>query len=172
MNAAAKMDALLKGAREPGFGRTKFNMIMKRVIPFNAPHGIRLTHLDGEGATCELPYKRRNFNHLKGMHACAMATVAEFTSGIFLLNKVGSASYRLIMRSLRVDYHYQAKHTVISTIHMEDQEFQDSVMNPLGAEGVCFHTFQVELHDTEKNHIATAYIDWQLKAWAKTKTAL
>jgi len=170
MKAAAKMDVLLKDVQISKFGLMKFNFIMARVIPFNLPHKIKLRSLADTNIVTELPYIRKNLNHLKGIHACAIATLAEYTSGIFLLSKASSGKYRLIMKTLRVEYSYQGKTTLTAKFSMTDAEFKEKVMVPLDEVGVFLGTFSIEVRDTAENLVATAYVDWQIKDWQKTRT--
>ena len=54
------------------------NAVFKWIVPFNAPHGIRVLSFSNEEVRVNLPDSRVNWNHLKGTHACAMATACEF----------------------------------------------------------------------------------------------
>ncbi|MBX7175295.1 MAG: peptide chain release factor 2, partial [Saprospiraceae bacterium] len=42
-----------------------------------------------------------NLNHLKGLHACSLATLGEFTAGMSLLHALRSMDYRLIMKEIK-----------------------------------------------------------------------
>ena len=63
--------------------------LFRRVIPFNAPHGLRIaavaTGPDGTAVAVVLPWRRRNRNHIGTVHACALATAAEFATGLGLV---------------------------------------------------------------------------------------
>ncbi len=65
-------------------------MVTRRIIPFNRPHKISITKLSDHNIETFLPYRKRNFNHLRGLHACALATLAEFTGGFLLLTRLGN----------------------------------------------------------------------------------
>ena len=73
-------------------------------MPFNAPHGIRVLAFSDEEVRVALPDRRANRNHLKGTHACAIATACEFCSGLAVLAQFDMKDYRLIMNRLEVDY--------------------------------------------------------------------
>lgn len=170
MKAAAMLDSLLAGAKGSSFGIKKLNIVLQRMIPFNRPHRIRITSVTDDEIKTTMPYRRSNLNHLKGIHACGIATLAEYTSGIYLLQKAKSSGYRLIMKSIHVEYHYQAKSAVHASFGMDAQAFEENVNKPLAKEGVLLDDFIVKVHDSESNHIATATMEWQLKDWKKTKT--
>jgi hypothetical protein len=169
MKALALLDSLIVGAQSSSFGLKKLNVILQRVIPFNRPHRIRITSVSDDEIRTTMPYRKSNLNHLKGMHACGIATLAEYTSGIFLLQKAKSSGYRLIMKSIHVEYHYQAKSAVHATFGLDEAAFDEKVRKPLAQEGVLLDDFIVKVYDTEENHIATATMEWQLKDWKKTK---
>ena len=50
------------------------NQGLSYMIPFNKPHGFKIVKISEEKIRTKLPYKRKNLNHIKGIHACAMAT--------------------------------------------------------------------------------------------------
>jgi acyl-coenzyme A thioesterase PaaI-like protein len=169
MKGADKLDGLMRSAKASKWGLMKFNFIMHRVIPFNHPHKIKVSHLDDNVLRSELPYMRKNLNHLKGIHACAIATLAEYTSGLFLLSKASSSKYRLIMKTLRVEYSYQGRTALTAEFGMTEAELEAKIWAPLKKEGVLLETFEIKVLDAEKNLVAIAYVDWQIKEWNKTK---
>lgn len=170
MKSAAVLDKLMKGAKQSTWGLKKLNFTLLRVIPFNLPHKFKITHISDERMDTELPFMRKNLNHLKGVHACAMATLAEYTTGLFLLSKASSGGYRIIMKSIHVEYHYQAKSKVQASFGMTEEEFADQVQGPLERDGVLLKGYKVELYDEQKNHVATGTMQWQLKDWKKVKS--
>ena len=89
--------------------RRLLNLGLNRLVPFNKPHGIKVMEISDHHLKTIVPYKRANFNHIRGIHACALATISEFTTGFLLLTKLDPKKYRLIMQSLHMDYYYQAK---------------------------------------------------------------
>ena len=86
-------------AKHSSFFLFLLNLILGYSIPFNKPHRIRVTAVHDNGVSVRLPYRRKNRNHLKGIHACALATAAEYASGLSLLLVFGT-EYRLIMKNL------------------------------------------------------------------------
>ncbi len=162
----------LDKAKKGGFQLTKLNFFLGYIIPFNRPHGIRIAKVaDDEMITC-IPYKRKNFNHIRGVHACGMATAAEFASGLMLLYRLGSAKYRIIMKTIEVEYHYQAKTNIYATFKLDETKLQQDVIKALETEDSAYIKCEILLHDTNNNHVATTYTNWQIKSWDKVKTKL
>ncbi|MCK5104546.1 MAG: DUF4442 domain-containing protein, partial [Cyclobacteriaceae bacterium] len=55
------------------------NIGLNRMVPFNKPHGFKVVEIGDYHLKTMVPYKKSNFNHIKGIHACALATLSEFT---------------------------------------------------------------------------------------------
>ena len=145
------------------------NFAMGYAIPFNRPHRIRITSIQDGGVSIRLPFRRKNLNHLKGIHACALATMAEYTSGVSLLTTIGS-NFRLIMKNISVTYHYQAKMDVITTMNLEKNLLEEKIMTPLLSSDAVLFENTIEVYDLLTNHICTAVVQWQIKKWDKVKT--
>ena len=77
---------------------------------------------------------------------------------------------RIIMKDLKMTYHYQAKKDVTALSKIEHQEINSKILDPLKNQDSVFYLMIIEVYDTEKNHISTAEINWQLKKWNKVKT--
>jgi acyl-coenzyme A thioesterase PaaI-like protein len=140
------------------------NYVLAYSIPFNRPHGIKITAVHDDGVSVRMPYKRKNLNHLKGIHACALATAAEFTSGVLLLTSIGTG-FRLIMKNISVTYHYQAKMDVITNLIIDKKIIEEKILLPLETSDMVFFENTVEVHDLMANHICTAVVLWQVKKW-------
>lgn len=160
----------INAARKSAFGLFKLNLALGFVIPFNRPHGIKIKEIGPDFVKTRIPYKRRNFNHIKGIHACGLATAAEFASGFHLLTKLDSRKYRLIMESLEMKYHYQAKSTVTAVFEADDLWIKTQVLEPLSGAEKVFVRCEIKLTDESGNHVATGYTNWQIKDWAAVKT--
>jgi acyl-coenzyme A thioesterase PaaI-like protein len=110
------LPSALANARTSGLSRAWLNFILPWMIPFNRPHGFKVVPLPEGGISVQIPYWRINRNHIKGIHACALATAAEMCSGLSVLEHLDPKHYRLIMRSLHMDYHYQAKMNAVAPV--------------------------------------------------------
>lgn len=159
-------------AKASSFGLKKLNFGLSRIIPFNRPHRIKLIEITDDRVRSMIPYRKKNLNHIKGIHACGMATAAEFASGFLLLTKLGTKEYRLIMESLEAKYHYQAKEDVTATFEASEQWFLENILTPLESADKIYVKCEILLHDASGNHVATTYTNWQIKKWSKVKTQL
>lgn len=161
---------LMDRARHSAIARRWANLLLPFIIPFNRPHGFRLVPLKEGGITVEVPYWRINRNHIRGIHACALATAAEMCSGLSVLERLDPKEYRMIMRELRMQYHYQAKKRTIAKSVPSAREIEEHVVAPLRLQDAVEYTNEVLLHDTSGNHIATGTVTWQVKPWSKVRT--
>ncbi|MBO3698133.1 DUF4442 domain-containing protein [Roseivirga sp. E12] len=146
------------------------NFGLARMIPFNKPHGFRIIEIGDDFVKVKIPYKRINFNHINGIHACALATASEYSTGLVLLNKLNVKEYRIIMQKMEMNYHYQGKMDVIVTYELTDQWLNEHIINPLKTEESVVVNCEVKSHDSEGNQLTTGNIFWQVKPWTKVKT--
>lgn len=161
---------LLSKARRSAAWRWRLNFLLPWVIPFNRPHGFKVHPLPGGGIRVSIPYWRVNRNHIRGIHACALATAAEMCSGLSVLEHLDPKGYRLIMRSLHMDYHYQAKQDAVATCIPGPAEIQEMVIEQLRTRDAVDYTSTVQLHDKIGNHLATGIVTWQVKEWGRVRT--
>lgn len=162
--------AIMQKARHSSFWLAVLNMAMPFVVPFNRGHGIRIVQLENGRVMALLPYRKRNQNHIGGIHACAMATVAEYTSGFCLLNLLDAKTYRLIMKGFEIEFHYQGKMDAFAEYQLSEADLRTLVLEPLEQESKIELKCPVQVHDREGNHLATAEIIWQIKKWEAVKT--
>ncbi|MGY8941308.1 MAG: DUF4442 domain-containing protein [Flavobacteriales bacterium] len=143
------------------------NVFFRRALPFNAPHGFRIVELTASGAKVRLPDRRKNRNHLKGIHACAMATACEFSSGLGVLERFNMKDYRLIMYRLEVDYHRRAAPGPCVAQASISADLDAQIRSDLSERDDKTSRFSMtsELRDTAGELVATATVHWHVKAW-------
>jgi acyl-coenzyme A thioesterase PaaI-like protein len=146
------------------------NFGLFRMIPFNKPHGIKIVEIKDRSAKTIFPYKKSNFNHIKGLHACGLATVSEFTTGIVLLSSLDSKKYRIIMQKMEMNYHYQGKMDSYAEFSITDEWLKNEVINPIAANDSVVVNCEVKVTDSAGHHLTTGNIYWQVKSWSKVKT--
>lgn len=164
------VNTVLLKARTSAFYQWLLNWSLNKMIPFNQPHGIRVIESGDYHIKTLLPYKKRNFNHIRGLHACALATLSEFTTGFLLVSKLDSKKYRLIMQRLEMDYHYQGKVDATANFSATEQWLQEKVYDPLKTQDAIILVCEVKIHDAKGNHLTTGNVYWQIKDWQKVKT--
>lgn len=145
------------------------NRMLARMIPFNSGHGYTITHIDDDEVRCTLPLKRRNLNHIRGLHACALATLAEFTTGFRLLTRLGMTRYRIIMQKIEMEYFYQGKTDALAAFRTDDGWLEENVLQPLQHDDAVVVQCEIEIHDAEQNHLCTGRVSWQVKEWDKVR---
>jgi len=165
-----KFDYILRKARHSLFYRYLFSLMLGRIIPFNRTHRFRVLALDEHSMSILLPYRRSNHNHLGGIHACALATLAELTSGLVLLMTTDSRRYRLILQKLHMEYHYQARQDVVARFEARPAWLAETVEPHLAKDQKVTIPCTIALHDREGHHVATGEVHWQLKDWRAVKT--
>lgn len=161
---------LVNKARTSSFYLWVLNKAFERMVPFNRPHGFRITEVSTDSVKTRLPYRGRNLNHVKGLHACALATLTEMTSGFLLAVRLDPAKYRLILRKLEVDYLYQGKMDAVCEFALSDQWLTEHVFTPLNTAGVADIIAEVKIADVKGNQLTLGKAYWQIKDWSKVKT--
>jgi Domain of unknown function (DUF4442) len=161
---------LVEKAKTSSFYKGILNFALDRMIPFNKPHGFRIVEISDYSLKTLLPYRRKNFNHIRGIHACAMATVSEFTTGFLLISRLDAKKYRLIMQRLEMDYHYQGKMDAFASFSISEEWLTEKIYQPLKQQEAVIIPCEVKIHDSKGNHLTTGKVFWQVKDWAKVKT--
>ena len=170
MSGLGLLITLKERAKTSSFWLWVLNRALGRIIPFNRPHGFRLIEVGDTFIRTTSPHRRSNHNHVRGIHACAIATVAEFSAGFLLLTKLDPVVYRLIMSRIEIDYHYQAKERIISESSLSDEEREEMVVKPLQDSESVSITMESRVKDISGNEIAIARTTWQIKRWDRVRT--
>ena len=167
-----ELKTLLVRARHSGFYRWILNVGLCRMVPFNKPHHFEVVDLGDHHVKILIPYRRSNLNHIKGLHACALATISEYATGLLLLSKLGFEKYRIIMQRLEMDYHYQGKTDAYAEFTMTDDWIERSIESQLETQESVVIKCEVKVIDAQGKHLTTGNVYWQIKKWAKVKTKL
>lgn len=146
------------------------NLGLNKMIPFNKPHGFKVLEISDTSIKSMLPYKKGNFNHLRGLHACALATLSEFTTGFLMISRLDPEKYRIILKTLEMEYHYQGKMDGIGTFELNDEWLETNVYKPLQSADSTVVICEIKIHDTDGNHLTTGKVHWQVKSWDKVRT--
>jgi acyl-coenzyme A thioesterase PaaI-like protein len=165
-------DKILQKAKTSPFYRSILNWSLARMIPFNKPHGFEIVEISDFRIKTRIPYKRRNFNHIRGLHACSLATISEFTTGFLLISNLDMQKYRLIMPRLEMDYHYQGKMDSYAEFSISQGWLDQNILTPLKTQDAVVVPCEVKIHDAQGNHLTTGKIFWQIKSWDKVKTKI
>lgn len=161
---------ILEKAKSSSFYRKILNWSLSRMIPFNKPHGFEVLEIEDFRIKTLMPYKKSNFNHIRGLHACGLATISEFTTGFLLLSSLDMKKYRIIMQRLEMEYHYQGKMDATAEFEISKEWIDEQVVKPLSSQESVVIPCEVKIHDIKGNHLTTGKVFWQIKDWAKVKT--
>jgi len=165
-------EQLIQKAEHSTFYRWLLNVSLDRMIPFNKPHGFRIVSISRNELVTRIPYRKSNFNHIRGLHACALATISEFTTGFLLISRLDMKQYRIIMQRLEMDYHYQGKMDAQASFSITDSWLEENIYTPLKTQEAVVIPCEVKIHDTKNNQLTTGKVFWQIKDWQKVKTRL
>jgi len=165
-------EQLIQKAEHSAFYRWLLNVSLDRMIPFNKPHGFRIVSISRNELVTRIPYRKSNFNHIRGLHACALATISEFTTGFLLISRLDMKQYRIIMQRLEMDYHYQGKMDAQATFSISDAWLEENIYAPLKTQEAVVIPCEVKIHDSKNNLLTTGKVFWQIKDWQKVKTKL
>jgi acyl-coenzyme A thioesterase PaaI-like protein len=161
---------ILQKAKHSSFYLTLLNWSLNRMIPFNRPHGFKVIEIGDYRLKTLMPYRKSNFNHIRGLHACGLATISEFTTGFLLLSSLDMKKYRIIMQRMEMNYHYQGKMDATAEFVISKDWLEEQVIKPLQTQETVVVPCEVKIHDVKGNHLTTGTIFWQFKDWAKVKT--
>lgn len=161
---------LLEKAKTSSLYRWLLNRVMARMIPFNLPHGFEILELSDTHIKTRLPFKRKNKNHLGGLHACALATLSEYSVGVLLLTQLNPKEYRFILQRLEIDYHYQGKMDSFAEFRIAENFIEEQILEPLKTQEAVALPCEVSIRDAQGNQLTTAIVHFQLKPWSKVRT--
>lgn len=161
---------ILQKAKHSSFYLMVLNWSLNRMIPFNKPHGFKIVEIGDYRLKTLMPYRKSNFNHIRGLHACGLATISEFTTGFLLLSSLDMKKYRIIMQRMEMNYHYQGKMDATAEFVISEEWLNSYVVRPLQTQESVVVPCEVKIHDTKGNHLTTGTIFWQFKDWSKVKT--
>ena len=136
---------------------------MQEVIPFNRPHRLKVKSLSDERCEVVLPFRRRNLNHVGTMHACALATAAEYASGLCVLSAFGVGRVRLVMADMKMAYSRRGDSSCVAEAKLPSDVLAH-VQKKLKAEGRCAFELHSLVRDAADEVVAEAQITWHLKA--------
>lgn len=156
-------------AKKSSFNLWLLNVAFNRMVPFNGPHGFRISEIGDHHVKTYLPYRRRNLNHVGGLHACALATLTEITCGFFFAVKLNPKKYRLILRKLEIDYLYQGKTHATAEFSLTDEWLNSNVFVPLASADAVDVVAEVVIRDVKGNQLTAGKAYWQIKDWAKVR---
>ena len=83
--------------------RWLLSRLFGRVVPFLATAGLRFEEVGRERLVVSLRNRHKVQNHIHGLHACAMALLAETASG-FVVGMNVPDDRLMLLKSMKIDY--------------------------------------------------------------------
>jgi len=154
------LEFLLRKSEAGGIWLFTLNLFLHWLIPFNAPHGVNILSISATQVKVGLPFRRRNKNHVGSLHACALATAAEFCAGVALLKALPSKNIRLLMKELKVDYRFRGMSAAKACCEIPPLQ----LFSELREEGERItHESEVSVVDESGELLCKAHVLWHLK---------
>jgi hypothetical protein len=73
-----KLNVFVQKAKHSKFYLWVLNFVLLRMVPFNNPHKLKIQTIADDGITMFAANTKNNRNHIKGIHACLLATLCEY----------------------------------------------------------------------------------------------
>lgn len=153
----------------PALARRLVGAFLRVASPFNAP--LRATVQVWEPGLCRIrvPNRRPLHNHLRGIHACALATAGETPAGLLLLRTFPFSRFRLILKDLSIAYERQARTDLVAEADLPDEE-RLRVQAGLDAGQPQLVTVETRIGEPAGARLATVRTTWQVKAWDQVRS--
>ena len=166
MTAFEMLEKVIK--RDDRVSRLAVGNLLKLAIPFNAPHGFHLVTLNKDEVRIDLPNSKLNHNHVKGIHACAIATLGEFCAGLTLARHLGFSRYRFLLAKLSVEYHLQGRTKLTGVARLNEVQVE-KLKSDLSMQDKLLFEHHTEITNAHGERVADVKTVWQVKDWKKVQ---
>jgi len=154
----------------PAAARRLVGAFLRVASPFNAPLRARVLLWEPTICRVRVPDRRALHNHLRGTHACALATAGETAAGLLLLRTFPFSRYRLILKDLSITFERQARSTDLLAEADLPREAAESVRAGLEAGEAQLVPMETRLSEPGGARLAVVRTTWQVKAWSQVRT--
>lgn len=120
LNGTSLLAGWATAQRVPGGARV-FSKAVGQMAPYTATIGAEIDELSRGYARLHMRDRRAVRNHLKSIHALALANFGEETSGLAMMSKL-PAGMRGIVTAIHIDYLKKARGTLIAESTAPDVE--------------------------------------------------
>jgi len=111
-------------------GNIMFSALVGFIIPYTGSMRSRVIALEPGHAKVMLKDRRRVRNHLKSVHAIALANAAEFSTGLAVLSGMPSG-FNGILVGLSIDYSKKARGNLLAECKTDVPEFTERTEVPV-----------------------------------------
>lgn len=140
--------------RWPGGARV-FSFLLGRLVPYSGSVRPRIRTLEPGRCRAEVKDRRGVRNHLRSVHATALATAGELVTGLATLTAI-PPGVRGILTGLEADYEKKARGLLTASCRTE---VPDAVA---ADDGHTEHRAVGEIRDEEGDVVATVRATWRL----------
>lgn len=138
-------------SRLPG-GRRVFDRVLRWIVPYSGSIRPRVLALEPGRAVVAIRDRRRLRNHLRSVHAIALANLAELTSGLAMTLALPPETRGIPVR-MEIDFVKKARGTITAEGHAAP---------PRTVTGEMEDTATAALRDDDGDTVATATVTWKL----------
>jgi acyl-coenzyme A thioesterase PaaI-like protein len=134
----------------PG-GRWLFSLLLGRIVPYTGALGARVEELRLGFARVSLTQRRAVENHLRSVHAIALANLGEVTSGLAMLTALPPGARGIVTR-LSTTYLRKARGRLEAECHCHPRSGQEETV-----------TLVAEIRDASREVVARTEVDWLIR---------
>jgi len=133
-------------------GRKLFNFMLGRVVPYSGNIKAEVLSLGDGEVRVAMNDRRAVRNHLKSIHAIALANLGELASGMAMFSKVTNST-RAIVVDLEIKYLKKARGRLIASGKASPPDIIDSPIKSI---------VEAEIKDADGDVVATIKVHWLL----------
>lgn len=150
-NPAARLQTLWQRLQPLPGGAWLFSRILGWVVPYSGTIRANIKELRPGYALVQMRERRRVRNHLRSVHALALANFGELASGLAMMGAL-PAEIRGIPTRLSIDYLKKARGVLLAESHC----------SPPTVSGDTDFEVYTDIRDTEGDLVARTTVNWRL----------
>lgn len=159
-NQLSRTIARLQGL--PLIGPWATNVVLGRVVPFVGTSGLRYEVLSGQRVVVRIRNQRKVQNHIRGVHAAAMALLAETATGFCVGMNLPDDKLPLI-KTMKIDYVRRSQGDMVAEASLRPEQIEQILTQDKGEVVV-----PVVIRDESGEQPIQAEMTW---AWVPKKKA-
>jgi acyl-coenzyme A thioesterase PaaI-like protein len=152
MKTTNKLQAIWKNANKAPFGPWFFSKILGFLVPYSGGIKPLVVKMEAGEAIIIIKEHRSIRNHLRSIHAIALANLAELAGGLAMLSNM-PPNTRGIVKKFEIDFFKKARGQITATGYANPPKIITEKIE---------HRVSAKLCDTEGELVAEARILWQL----------